>query len=172
MWTSPGSSRCGRLGAAACLWCACAGSGVGLDRDGRPFRPDAETAEDGAPDAGAPYADGGNPADERGRFGWIQENIFTQRCAVECHRGASAPKGLQLDAANAYRLLVEVPSVEVPVLMRVEPGSAQDSYLYIKVIPSDPRRTGERMPRDGPPYLTDEKIEAIRTWIARGAPRD
>ncbi|MBL8949637.1 MAG: hypothetical protein JNK82_02595 [Myxococcaceae bacterium] len=154
---------------------ACAGTGEGLDLDGRPLKPDAggdagaAAGEDGGSDGGARDA---GVVDERTRFVWIQRNILTETCAVYCHRGASAPKGLQLEASKAYDKLVGVPSVEVPGLMRVKPGAPFDSYLYVKIVPTDARRVGERMPLDEPPYLSAEKIEAVRGWIARGAPKD
>ncbi len=166
--------------------CACAGSGEGLDRDGRPKPVDAG-AEDagtvGVGDAGSDDggdssdggADGGTDAgmvDERATYGWVQRNVFSQVCAVYCHRGASAPKGLQLDATNAYARTVDKRSVEAPTLSIIKPGDPMNSYLYIKVIPTDARRLGERMPLNEPPYLPAEKLEAIRAWIARGAPRD
>jgi len=161
---------------------ACAGSGEGLDRDGRPKDAgvaDAGPVDDGGlPDAGD-GSDGGADAgmdagvvDERSTYPWIQRNIFSQVCAVYCHRGASAPKGLQLDANNAYARTVDKRSVEVPTLHLIKPGEPLNSYLYIKVIPSDARRLGERMPLNEPPYLPAEKLEAIRSWIARGAPRE
>lgn len=163
---------------------SCAGSGVDLDLDGRPYR-DAGLFDAGDPpedDAGVadggPDADGGveeadaGVVDERSRYTWVQKNVFTQVCAAYCHRGASAPKGLQLDATNAYQRIVGKPSVELPALMLIKPGDPANSYLYLKVIPSDPRRVGERMPLNEPPYLSPEKLEAIRAWIARGAPRD
>lgn len=163
----------------------CAGSGEGLDRDGRPILHDAGledggsfTTDAGDGDAGTD-ADGGTDAgidagvvDERVRYAWVQKNVFTQVCAAYCHRGASAPKTLQLDAVKGYERIVGVKSTEVPTLMLVKPGDPMNSYLYIKVIPADPRRVGERMPLNEPPYLPAEKLEAIRGWIARGAPRD
>jgi len=163
--------------AAWVLSAACAGTGEGLDLEGRPLRRDAGSdAGAQAPDAGLGGGDGGAPdagaIDERTRFAWIQRNVFSETCAVYCHRGASAPKGLQLEAGKAYDKLVGVASVEVPELMRVKPGAPQDSYLYAKIVPTDARRVGERMPLDEPTYLSAEKIEALRAWIARGAPRD
>lgn len=165
------------------LLSACAGSGVGLDIDGRPRRDAGEPASDAGepevpPDAGAPDGgvDGGTAdagvIDPRAGYAWVQKNIFTQTCAAYCHRGASAPKGLQLAEAVAWQRIVGMPSAEVPTLMLVKPGDPMNSYLYLKVIPSDPRRVGERMPLNEPPYLSAEKLEAIRSWIARGAPRD
>jgi len=160
---------------------SCAGSGVDLDIDGRPRRDAGSSEEDAGEvvDAGDPDGglDGGAEIDagfidERTRYTWVQKNIFTQVCAAYCHRGASAPKGLQLDANNAYQRIVGMPSTEVPALKLVKPGDPTNSYLYLKVIPADPRRVGERMPLNEPPYLSAEKLEALRAWIARGAPRD
>lgn len=182
--SSNGAVRALQAALAIGLVLACAGSGEGLDRDGRPLRVDAgadagtEPADAGDADAGAD-PDGGTDAgidagvvDERSRYTWVQKNIFSPVCAVYCHRGASAPKGLQLDAVNAYQRTVGMKSVEVPALTLIKPGDPMNSYLYLKVIPSDPRRVGERMPLNEPPYLPAEKLEAIRSWIARGAPRD
>lgn len=186
---TPIDSQTARRSALAALLLAlssCAGSGVGLDLDGRP-RHDAGVDDDGgAPPElldgggldGGTDADGGTDevdagvVDERSRYTWVQKNIFTQICAAYCHRGASAPKGLQLDATNAWQRTVGRASTELPALMLIKPGDPANSYLYLKVTASDPRRVGERMPLDGPPYLSAEKLEALRSWIARGAPRD
>lgn len=178
------NSQLTRVAALLLALSSCAGSGDGLDLNGRPrldsgLGQDAGAQPDGV-DAGAVDggADDGGSAidagviDERHRYAWVQKNVFSQVCAVYCHRGASAPKGLQLDAANAYQRTVGMPSVEVPALTLIKPGDPTNSYLYLKVIPADPRRVGERMPLNEPPYLPAEKLEAVRAWIARGAPRD
>lgn len=143
---------------------ACVGNGRGLDKEGRPLVLDA-----GATDAPA-GADGVADDAAAGSFAWIQTNIFDAICAVTCHVGAAAPKGLQLDAANSYALLVGVPSDEVPSLNRVSAGAPDDSYIIVKISASDVRRVGDRMPRNGPPYLSDIQIQAIRDWIQAGAP--
>ena len=65
-------------------------------------------------------------------FQSIQENVFTPICS-KCHIGASAPEGLQLDAAHSYNLLVGVPSVESPSLDRVKPGDPDHSYMVLKL---------------------------------------
>ena len=174
-----------RAAFATMLLSACAGSGVGLDIDGRPRRdagvPESDGGEPALPaDGGSPDGDAGvdggsadaGAIDPRSGYPWVQKNIFTQTCAAYCHRGASAPKGLQLAEAVAWQRIVGMPSAEVPTLMLVKPGDPMSSYLYLKVIAADPRRVGERMPLNEPPYLSAEKLEAIRSWIARGAPRD
>ena len=140
--------------AAVTLLGACAGSGVGLDREGRPLVQDAGAVDDAGVAAG---------------YGGIQSGIFGAICAVECHVGAGAPQSLQLDKDNAYRLLVNVDSSEVPAMKRVKPGAPDDSYLVAKLVAMDARRTGERMPRNGPPYLSASQIEAVRQWILAGA---
>lgn len=99
----------------------------------------------------------------------IQTNIFNTSCAVSgCHRGPSAPLGLDLSADNAHDNLVNVPSEEVPDLLRVAPGAPDESYLVMK-IEGAPGIIGARMPRGRPP-LSDEQIQLIREWIAEGAP--
>jgi len=50
----------------------------------------------------------------------------------------------------------------------VEPGSPERSYLILK-LRGDPTISGDRMPQDGPPYLTPGQIEGIAGWIRAGA---
>lgn len=153
---------------------ACVGSGEGLDKQGRPLVPDLAQPLSPVDDGGAPVDAMQRPttadasADERATLPWIQDNVFSPICAAYCHSGASAPQGLKLDPSSARSLLVGVASNEVKTMMRVKAGDPDQSYLYAKIVSTDPRRAGERMPRNGP-YLDDAQIEAIRQWIARGA---
>lgn len=99
----------------------------------------------------------------------IQTNIFDTNCAVSgCHQGPNAPLGLDLSEGNARDNLVNVPSTEVPDLLRVDPGAPDRSYL-VRKIEGAPGIVGQRMPRGRPP-LSEEQIQLIRTWIAEGAP--
>jgi hypothetical protein len=91
--------------------------------------------------------------------------IFNSRC-ITCHSGASAPQGLRLDANNSYANLVDVPSNEVPSLLRVEPGDPDNSYLVQKV--EGTADVGGQMPLGGPP-LSASTIALIRQWISDGA---
>src|SRR4051812_5824709 len=93
---------------------SCSGSGEGLDQNGRPQIPGS---------AGTALTP---------NFNSIQDNIFTPVC-TQCHSGAAAPRGLRLDAANSYALLVGVASSEVPALQRVKPGDPNSSYLIQKL---------------------------------------
>jgi hypothetical protein len=127
----------------------CAGNGGGLNQNGQPVS---------AGDTGGPVT-----AD----FQSIQDNVFTPICA-QCHIGASAPEGLQLDAGHSYNLLVGVPSSEQPNLLRVKAGDPDDSYMVHK-IEGAPGIDGGQMPLGETP-LPQATIDAIRQWISNGAP--
>jgi hypothetical protein len=105
----------------------------------------------------------GPPGDDD--FTTIQDTIFTPRCTV-CHAGAQAPLGLRLEAGSSYAMLVEVPSVEAPGLLRVAPGDPDNSYLVHKI--EGTAAVGGLMPLGGPP-LDAGDIALIRQWIAAGA---
>jgi hypothetical protein len=125
---------------------ACAGNGEGLDANGDPITI-------------------GPPANSD--FEEIQATIFTPICS-QCHIGAGAPQGMRLDAANSFAMIVNVPSNEVPGLMRVNPGNPDASYLVQKI--EGTAAVGVRMPANGPPYLPQDRIDLVRRWIAAGAP--
>ena len=129
----------------------CAGNGQGLDQNGQPI-------SGGGSSSGGPVT-----AD----FQSIQDNVFTPICS-KCHIGAGAPLGLQLDAAHSYNLLVGVPSVEQPMLLRVKPGDPDDSYMVHK-IEGLAGISGGQMPLGETP-LPQATIDAIRQWITNGAP--
>ncbi len=131
----------------------CAGSGAGLEECGRPTCEEAVAA-----DAGTGQA-----------FSFLAGQVFAPSCARTCHKHGQAPLGLVLDRRRAFDHLVEVAAVQRPELQRVEPFGPDDSYLMVKVLPADPRRAGDRMPRNGPPYLDEDEIGTIRSWILGGA---
>ncbi len=107
---------------------------------------------------------GGNPPIEA-TLESIQENVFTPICTT-CHAGAAAPQGLRLEEGQSHAMLVNVPSTEVPSLLRVDPGNPDDSYLVQKI--EGTAAVGDRMPLGGQP-LDQETIDAIRQWITDGA---
>jgi len=135
---------------AAAVAAGCTGNGEGLDQNGQPLG-------SGSP-GGALTPD----------FTSIQDNVFTPIC-TRCHIGASAPMGLQLDAAHSYALLVGVPSVEQPNVLRVSPGNPDASYIVLKLEGAS-GISGGRMPLGGP-YLPQSTIDVIRQWITDGAPK-
>jgi hypothetical protein len=136
---------------AACA-AACAGNGEGLDQSGQPIAPGATGSTGNAITAD---------------FESIQANVFTPICS-KCHIGASAPEGLQLDAAHSYNLLVGVPSAERPDLLRVNPGNPDASYMVQKIEGAS-GIVGGQMPLGETP-LPQATIDAIRQWITNGAP--
>lgn len=112
-------------------------------------------------------------------FASIQANIFEltdsagRNACVNCHTnvGRTPAGGLNLLHDVAYDQLVNVASTQIPSLKRVNPGNPEASYLVHKI---DGRAgiTGTRMPRNGPPYMSDGQVLILKRWIELGAPRN
>ena len=100
----------------------------------------------------------------------IQTQIFDPGCA-SCHTdvGRTPSGGTNLKAGASFGALVNVPSTGKPGAIRVIPGNPNDSYL-IQKLEGAPGIVGIRMPRTGPPHLSDAQVKMIRDWIAAGAP--
>lgn len=139
----------GVLCATVALIAGCGGgSGDGLDSNGRPV------------------GEGDDPSGPMtASFSSIQSHVFTPMCTA-CHSGSAAPRGLRLDSANSYAMLVDVASGGVPSLKRVAPGDATNSYLVHKL--EGHAAVGARMPLGGP-YLDATAMALIRQWINNGA---
>lgn len=116
--------------------------------------------------------DDDNPAEPTGpTLAEVQEQVFAQSCtSVGCHAGSSPAASLSLEEGNAYDNLVNVASTEVPSLLRVDPGNADDSYLYIKLIGGERMAPGTFQMPIGQ-ELPSEDIELVRQWINEGAER-
>ena len=142
---------CLTLVAAAAL-AGCAGNGQGLDANGQPI--------------GSSGSTGGGSSAITADFQSIQDNVFTPIC-TQCHIGAGAPQGLQLDQAHSYSLLVGVPSNEEPAVLRVKAGDPDNSYIVQK-LENAASIVGKQMPLDQMP-LPAATMTAIRQWIANGA---
>jgi hypothetical protein len=128
----------------------CAGNGDGLNAQGQPIS-----------------SGGGSSGPITADLQSIEDNVFTPICS-KCHIGAGAPEGLHLDAADAYNDLVGVPSVEEPKFLRVNPGNPDLSYMVLKIEGASGIEGGQ-MPLGETP-LPQATIDAIRQWIANGAP--
>lgn len=107
---------------------------------------------------------GGDPPIEA-TLASIQANVFTPIC-TSCHAGGAAPQGLRLEDGVSFAMLVNVPSVEVPSILRVDPGNPDDSYLIQKI--EGTAAVGGRMPLGGS-RLPQPTIDAMRQWITDGA---
>jgi hypothetical protein len=102
----------------------------------------------------------------------IQTQIFDPGC-TSCHSdvGRTPSSGLNLKSGAAFSNLVGVASVGLPGAVRVIAGNANGSYIVQK-LEGAPNIAGLRMPRNGPPYLTDAQVKMIRDWITAGAPNN
>ncbi len=120
---------------------------------------------DGSDAGGGGGGGGGGDPPIEATFASIQDNVFTAIC-TDCHSGAGAPQGLRLEEDMSHAMLVNVPSTEVPSLLRVSPGNPDDSYLVQKI--EGNASVGGRMPLGGQ-ALPQETIDAIRQWITDGA---
>ncbi len=102
----------------------------------------------------------------------IQNQVFSPICSA-CHSGPTSttlPSGMNLSTtADSFDALVGVQSIQVPSINRVQPGEPDNSYLIHKL--EGTQSVGVRMPQGGP-FLDDETIDMIRTWITDGAPNN
>jgi mono/diheme cytochrome c family protein len=102
----------------------------------------------------------------------IQQQILTPAC-VPCHtdEGRTPSGGLNMKSGTAYSQLVSVASSGKPGAIRVIPGNPSGSYM-IQKLEGAADIVGLRMPRNGPPFLTDAQVALIRQWIQNGAPNN
>lgn len=103
----------------------------------------------------------------------IQAAVFSVSCSnAGCHSGPtsnSLPSGMDLTSADdSFANLVNIASLEVGSLMRVQPGDPDNSYLIQKL--EGTAASGGQMPLGGAP-LDQATIDNIRAWIANGAVR-
>lgn len=104
----------------------------------------------------------------------VQTQIFEKKgCTNPACHGQAAEGGLDLRAGKAIDNLVDVAS-KGSALARIQPGTANASYLYQKLRaatePGSVTIAGSPMPAGGAPPLSKDELEAVRLWIARGAP--
>jgi len=103
--------------------------------------------------------------------------IFETRCALPaCHAGTAGSAGPTLMGAGLRDALVDAPSLNVPSLVLVRPGSVAQSYLARKILGRRITDHTPRMPQGCPQVppaggcLTPDEIAAIVAWIQTGAP--
>jgi mono/diheme cytochrome c family protein len=94
--------------------------------------------------------------------------IFTDSC-VKCHGPKEQKAKLDLSDGKAYRALVNVPSAEVHSMMRVKPGDAEQSYLWLKL--QHTAQKGDGMPKwwFWSRHLPQDQLTLIKAWIDGGA---
>jgi hypothetical protein len=112
-------------------------------------------------------------------FASIQSQVFEttdsagRTACITCHTnvGRNPSGGLNLTHDVAYDQLINVPSRNKPGAIRVVPSDPEHSYLIHKV-EGRPGIAGNRMPNNGPPYLSAGQILILKRWIEIGAPRN
>lgn len=94
--------------------------------------------------------------------------VLKSKCA-NCHLTGQEAGSMALTPKEAYKNLVNVKSTE-SALMRVKPGSPDQSYLILKLEGRhlDAGGTGAQMPFGQPP-LDKATLQNIREWISTGA---
>ncbi|MPY90183.1 MAG: hypothetical protein GEU99_19945 [Luteitalea sp.] len=111
-------------------------------------------------------------------FSNIRENIFEttdsagRTACVACHTSQGRPPAGGLDlSSDPYGALVNRPSRQQEAAVQVIPGDPAGSYLIQKLQGTEDI-AGFRMPRNGPPYLTEGQVLVIERWIQLGARND
>jgi hypothetical protein len=112
-------------------------------------------------------------------FASIQHDIFEstdsagRAACTNCHTnvGRNPSGGLNLVHDLAYDQIVNTASARKPGAIRIIPGDPDNSYLVQK-LEGKSGIVGNRMPNNGPPYLTDGQMMILRRWVAIGAPRN
>lgn len=113
--------------------------------------------------------------EEHSTYHAIQEYIFDKSCANSaCHAAPTNIAGLNLTYTHSYEKIVgevpENPAAAAAGMKLVDPGNPENSFLLTKLMSPIAQEHGTRMPL-GSGVLHDGKIDAIRKWIAAGAPQ-
>jgi hypothetical protein len=120
---------------------------------------------DGHPAGLAPCDEAAYHAD----LAWIQTEIFDKSCLTGCHSGANPTSNMNLSAGRSWTALVNVPSNQFSGWTRVVPGDPAHSMLLVQ-LGGEPGPELEGTMPWGQPKLCDGLIDAVRRWIAAGAP--
>lgn len=113
--------------------------------------------------------------DENSAHHDIQEYIFDKSCANSaCHAAPANVANLNLTYARSYEELIgrkpENPAAAAAGMKLVDPGNPENSFLLTKLIGPTVPDQGSRMPLSAG-VLHNGKIDAVRKWIAAGAPQ-
>lgn len=105
----------------------------------------------------------------------IQDYIFDKSCANSaCHAAPANAGNLNLTYGLSYQDLVgrvpQNPAAAAAGMKLIDPGNPENSFLLTKLLDPTPEQ-GARMPFNAG-VLHSAKIDAIRTWIAAGAPQE
>jgi len=129
--------------------------------------PGAASADAAVEDSGGSCLVCGDAADDRSPLEKVKGEIDRVCSQDGCH--GSAAGGMGLHTSAEFGTMIDVPSTELPTMLRVRPGDPEQSYVYLKV-------ACEGGIVDGcMPYATafDPRIKQMfHDWIEAGAPTD
>jgi len=127
---------------------------------------------DDGPPPDAPISADCVEAQRHSDLAWIQDRVFAGSCTFSsCHDANLPAAGMDLSPGTARSELVGVAATEPGAgAMLVAPRAPDQSYLLVALggAAGTPPSDG-RMPLGGA-RLCQEKLDAIRRWIAAGAP--
>jgi mono/diheme cytochrome c family protein len=140
------------------------------DDDGTPAEEDKDAGASPKDAGKTPKDAGGTPKDSStpGPTAFTKQEVqalFNARC-TSCHSGAGASAGMSL-AADFTTKTVGVASTQLASMKRITAGDKEASYLFHKIRGThlDVGGAGLRMPRSGPPYLSDSDVDRIGAFI-------
>ena len=115
-------------------------------------------------------------SDDNSTYHEIQKYIFDKSCTnTACHAAPANASKLNLTYEFSYQNLVGQtplnPAAAAAGMKLVDPGEPENSFILTKLMGPTVPEQGAQMPFAAG-KLHDGKINAIRTWIAAGAPRD
>ncbi|MFI5306063.1 MAG: hypothetical protein ACHQ53_01845 [Polyangiales bacterium] len=113
----------------------------------------------------------GNAAPATGDVGFATTVQPFINKACNCHQSTPvlmAPFSLKV--GEAYGNLVNVPSMQVPSMVRVKPGSTSDSYLWHKIDGTQLEVGGSGMIMPFTFPLNPDEKAIFERWITAGAP--
>jgi hypothetical protein len=114
------------------------------------------------------------------KFVDIQKQTFEKTCIGGCHSGDQASALLWLDHDSAYNQLLfnhEIQCNGTAFKHLVVPGNPDSSFLVYKITKAPTSQSanldyGVLMPNNNTGKLPQNQIDAIISWIKRGAPKD
>ena len=86
-----------------------------------------------------------------------------------CHQSYDRHGYLVLDGENTYETLVNVPSYQLPSMLRVAPGEPEQSYLWRKSVGSHVEAGGKGWEMPVMIGVRGELKDQLFRWIAAGA---
>ena len=100
-------------------------------------------------------------------FTEVRDEVLYPSCSFsQCHGSGAGYFSITEDMTAAE--LRDVPSNQIPEMMRVAPGEPDQSYLIWKM-EGHADIQGTEMPPPPSEPISDERIQLVRDWIAAGA---